>query len=347
MSLIPWLKTLASTNNGAPTTAIALTQATMASSKPTTTTTIPPPGLVNRSSSNMPPLQIMRGGTCSAPVTPPLSSPRLPYVKPEWPDPSKTPPDPSYTLPDCAAAAFFNAWPLTPFLAASGTSTPTHPSSSFLLSGASTPPPFLASGTSTPTYPSSYLPSGACTPTSHPHPSLNNNIMRAGPSHFAAALSNLSFRADASSAVPQHDGEYQGTLVDKPGKIDSVARQDGNLGSVNSGSAQNGAVAGLPAAVALDNIANRSFHQPNSAFRAVPVPDAGIILPEISRENMEMDLVKLPPRPANLVKPWEGETIHEVSLAEEDLELELTLGNSTTKGMALESSCKATAMAID
>jgi hypothetical protein len=35
-------------------------------------------------------------------------------------------------------------------------------------------------------------------------------------------------------------------------------------------------------------------------------------------------------REHGLVKPWEGETIHEVSLGREDLEL--TLGSSTFKG---------------
>ena len=46
-----------------------------------------------------------------------------------------------------------------------------------------------------------------------------------------------------------------------------------------------------------------------------------IILERLGKEDIERH---------ELVKPWEGETIHEVSLGEEDLEL--TLGNSTFKG---------------
>eukprot|EP01018_Ginkgo_biloba_P028550 Gb_04116 [translate_table: standard] len=44
------------------------------------------PWLKGLGSNGLPPLQIIRGGSCSAPVTPPLSSPtvRISHVKPEW-----------------------------------------------------------------------------------------------------------------------------------------------------------------------------------------------------------------------------------------------------------------------
>lgn len=336
LSLIPWLKGLSSPPGGVPATSG-----------------------VNRSS-GMPPLQIMRGGTCSAPVTPPLSSPRLPYVKPDWPELISAKRSSDIVLSDCAATAFCNAWPQNPFVA-SGTSTPTHPSSTFLVSGASTPSHFLASGTSTPSH-SAFLPSGASTPT---HPPSTFNAVRAVSLHFAAA--DLDLRAEASSAatLPVPDSEHPGNMTsdaDKvcaTGRAEPIARLDAKLNPVGSNGfmSTNSAVT-LPGNVALDGVQNRCFNQSSlpwpyknseashgtTAFVAV-APDLKGFAPENFGVEMEMGMGRRRQTLANLVKPWEGETIHEVSLGEEDLEL--TLGNSTTKAMPHEVSSKVAAISID
>ncbi|CAM6086102.1 unnamed protein product [Calypogeia fissa] len=93
-SLIPWLKGLSSGNGGG--------------GSGTASTC---------SSQGLPPLHVMHGGTSSAPMTPPLSSPtaRMPHVKPDWDKVNEA------GMPDCPASAFcaaVSAWTHPHFLAA-------------------------------------------------------------------------------------------------------------------------------------------------------------------------------------------------------------------------------------
>eukprot|EP00249_Psilotum_nudum_P013654 c24442_g1_i1 orf=605-1717(-) len=93
-SLIPWLKGLGNDGGIVNTTCV--------------------PGL--------PPLHTVQGGSSSAPVTPPLSSPTLrgPRGKTEWDTAASKGAD---VVPDCAATAFANACSQRPFLVPSSTGT--------------------------------------------------------------------------------------------------------------------------------------------------------------------------------------------------------------------------------
>lgn len=279
LSLMPWLSGLSS----------CPTNAANAGGIPTSS--------VNRNA-GLPPLQIMRGGTCSAPVTPPLSSPRLNSCpKPEWPEIGKLLAD------DSANSAFYNAWCHNPFLA-SGTSISTSTQLPFLVSGTSTPSHFFPSGASTPSQPS-YLPSGASTPT---HPSSG----RLGLPHFVA---NLPLSTDTSAVVhdhPEHMDKFR-----NPFRNDSVTgHQDAKVGAFHSGSAVTSSYCDQP---------NSRFSNKNS--EAISAHAASTEASSYTGNmEVEIDLAKRR-RMSSVVKPWEGETIHEVSLGEDDLQL--TLGINT------------------
>eukprot|EP00250_Pteridium_aquilinum_P028116 c36612_g1_i1 orf=445-1935(-) len=391
LSLIPWLKGLSSS---------CVTVASAATGGVAGIGAAPS----NSRSPGLPPLQIMRGGTCSAPVTPPLSSPRMPYVKPDWMELSIKAGEALSS--DCAATAFSNAYHGHPAFvaatAASGTSTPTYPPV-FIVSGTSTPSHFMASGSATP-----FLPSGASTPT-------YSSSMRGMPTfNFAAVAAMAAVQQQQvqdrdqvlPTAVPleaprdaikpsnnmdvemewrqashrnvemlgsKHDDtgmesrrEVSASGVDRmdvAGNCDSMAmdmRRDA-LGRGVGPSTDRFAVLGNRYAVDQTHACSWSQSQNDGAaimaFGAAAVPDARSIVPEGFRSGPEMDSAsfshkarKVGPHrslPA-MVKPWEGETIHEVSLEEEGLEL--TLGNASTMSssiaVGLDVSSR-TAMSVD
>ncbi|KAH7277670.1 hypothetical protein KP509_38G001400 [Ceratopteris richardii] len=331
----------------------------------------------------LPPLQVMRGGSCSAPVTPPLSSPRMAsYVQPDWTDVSVKPGGTMSS--DCAVTAFSNAYHCqTPFMAstaASGTSTPTYPPV-FIMSGTSTPSHFIASGPATP-----FLPSGASTPT-------YASSMRGMPAFNFAAVAAMAAaqqqqqqqqraherdRAFPSAMPLEHERMRESNKLSNM-DVDVDWRQSNNkqpLGHAYGSAPKqarrevptdrldcNSSVVGevrkdmqvLGAGAQADLYAVRGdrnlFHQTRvlncsqkqvdglspGTFVNAPLSESREAGNECLRTSPDMD-----PGPLNFnvrirsasttVKPWEGETIHEVSLEEEGLEL--TLGNSSTKAAA-------------
>lgn len=377
LSLIPWLKGLSSSGvTVAATTAAAATAGGVVAS--------------SSRSSGLPPLQMMRGGTCSAPVTPPLSSPRVPYVKPDWTEVSTKAGE--VLSSDCAATAFSNAYHGHPYMqaaptTASGSSTPTYPPV-FIVSGTSTPSHFLASGSQSP-----FHPSGTSTPT---HSSYLRNLSSFNFTAAAAAAvvqQPAQDRESVANAIAMDDDHKHIALTTEAGKLANnlpmesekragntavvadckrveTAMQSRRWASVRGDGSMksNGAVVVQAVGAPTDKFpcGNRYFvdqpylcswpqsqseHQAITALAAAALPDARSIVPEGFRVEMGLDScrAKRPHRSmAAMVKPWEGETIHEVSLGEE--ELELTLGNSTTKGSAAatpEVSSRTSAMSVD
>ncbi|MCO5571709.1 hypothetical protein L7F22_025456 [Adiantum nelumboides] len=388
LSLIPWLKglssscvTVASTPGG-----VGNVSAAAPSSRS--------PGL--------PPLQIMRGGTCSAPVTPPLSSPRMTsHVQPDWTELSiKAGEAPSS---DCAATALSNAYHgHTPFIAstaASGTSTPTYPPV-FIMSGASTPSHFVASGSATP-----FLPSGASTPT------YASSIRGMPTFNFAAVAAMAAVQqqqqvqdrdqmlpiaipldsdrlrdACKPSANMDVDMDWRQSMLAsrQPGslKLDDMAKESRRDSSAagadrldhvgNCDSYRRDVLSARGAGTSLDMfglcgdryaldqsrvctwpIQSQGESVGHAIFAMTAVPDARGIVPENFKSVPDVDrgpfTFKAKNRPlSGLVKPWEGETIHEVSLEEEGLKL--TLGNASTMaagGVNISSRAAATAMSTE
>lgn len=192
----------------------------------------------------------------------------------------------------------------------SSSSTPTYPMSR-LVSGASTPSCFYTSGTCTPAQSSLYS-SGACTPTSH------SNGMRALPIQFAAAISNLALSQSQEDSQDEDRAALDMSRCTKPfglGKVYSVPRQDAKAGVFGMEGLSKG-VPSLPVN-GYGDVCDASIRVMTEA-----VPDArGAMM----AESLKLEMT----RKHEVVKPWEGETIHEVSLGEE--ELELTLGSSAFK----------------
>lgn len=364
LSLIPWLKGLSSSC------------VTVAS-----TVTGGLGGAPSSRNPGLPPLQIMRGGTCSAPVTPPLSSPRMPYGKPDWTDLSIKAGE-ALSL-DCAATAFSNAYHAHPGFvaptAASGTSTPTYPPV-FIVSGASTPSHFMASGSATP-----FLPSGASTPT-------YSSSMRGMPTfNFAAVAAMAAVQQQQQQQVHERDHALPTAIPLEPDRLRDASKPLTNMDvemewrqadhkrvcqnnddtamesrrEVPITSADRMDVTGNYDCTAMDarkdtfarrvgtttdmHVVRGNHHYaveqthlynwPQSqgeglAITAFAAPDARNIVTEGFRSIPDMESGSLYNKIRKLgshrpmVKPWEGETIHEVSLEEEGLEL--TLGNSST-----------------
>lgn len=405
LSLIPWLKGLSSS---------CLT----VSSTPGGAGNVGAAHAASTRNPGLPPLQVMRGGTCSAPVTPPLSSPRMAsYVQPDWTELSIKAGEALSS--DCAATAFSNAYhghaPFIASTAASGTSTPTYPPV-FIRSGTSTPSHFMASGSATP-----FLPSGASTPT-------YASSMRGMPSFNFAAVAAMAavqqqqqaqdrdqtlptaipFESDRPTAIPfesdrlrdackpfnntdvemewrlanqrqpggfRHDDASKETGRDAPvvgldrmdyaGICDSSVAVDMRsdvLAVRGSGSSMDMLAVRRDRCV-LDQSRGSNWPQGQgegtsiAGFAMAAVPDAMGIVPESVRTVPDVDVGTFTfkakkNRPlSGMVKPWEGETIHEVSLEEEGLEL--TLGNASTKGAVslpvvdIFGRTAATAMSVD
>ncbi|KAH7433360.1 hypothetical protein KP509_07G065100 [Ceratopteris richardii] len=385
-SLIPWLKGLSSSC-----VTVASPQGCGA------------PAASSSRNPGLPPLKVMRGGTCSAPVTPPLSSPRMAsHVQPDWTELSmKTGLTASS---DCAATAFSNAYhghaSFIPSTAASGTSTPTYPPV-FIMSGTSTPSHFIASGSATP-----FLPSGASTPTyassvrsmpafnfaavaamaaaqqqqqqqqqerdqvtpspgafeherlkDAPGPSNNMDVdMECRPANPKLTVSHMNCKAmrenrglitpDGIDLMVTFDSSAViGTRRDAPGNSANPPAMFIDHGDRNSG-------ANAPSETFITHVdqnsldRNRAYNCLQSQMEATRTgiftmaraPNAKTIVPEVFATSADMDLGLLNLRErrngtmSTKVKPWEGETIYEVSLEEEGLEL--TLGNASTKAAA-------------
>ncbi|KAI5055988.1 hypothetical protein GOP47_0029509 [Adiantum capillus-veneris] len=373
LSLIPWLKGLSSSC------------VTVAST---------PGGVGNASAAapssrnpGLPPLQIMRGGTCSAPVTPPLSSPRMTsHVQPDWTELSIKAGEALSS--DCAATALSNAYhghpPFIASTAASGTSTPTYPPV-FIMSGTSTPSHFMASGSATP-----FLPSGASTPTyassMRGMPTFNfaavaamaavqqqqqaqdrDQILPTGipleserPRDACKPSTNMDVDMDWRAAMMasrqpggvKHDDTAKELRRDLSAasavRMDHVGNGDTSLvmdvrreAFTARGAAPSSDMLGVQGdRYTIDQSRVCSWPPPQSqgegvghTIFALAVPDARGIVPENFRAVPDVDSGVFTFKAKNrqlsgIVKPWEGETIHEVSLEEEGLKL--TLGNAST-----------------
>ncbi|MCO5593800.1 hypothetical protein L7F22_047818 [Adiantum nelumboides] len=205
----------------------------------------------------------------------------------------RTPSEFASVTPDLTAdfAVFKNC---NPFFTSSS-STPMY-ATSWLVSGTSTPSCFYTSGTCTPGQSSLYS-SGACTPTSH------SNGIRPLPIQFAVAISNLAL------------SQLQDDVQDEDRNPSELPQSKKPRGSSRSHLLRQGMV-GL-----------------GSTLKSMPELTSNVCEPQphaLSEAyyrggGMKADTLKR----HDVVKPWEGETIHEVSLGEEDLEL--TLGTAVRR----------------
>lgn len=358
ISLIPWLKGLSSS---------CVTVASTATGGIS--------GAPSSRNAGLPPLQIMRGGTCSAPVTPPLSSPRMPYGKPEWTDLNIKAGDAMSS--DCAATAFSNAYAhpgFAPATNASGTSTPTYPPV-FIVSGASTPSPFMASGSATP-----FLPSGSSTPTysstMRGMPSFNFAAVAAmaavqqqqqvqerdhvlptvasrelgKPADTVKALTNMDVEMEWRQPDHKSDGQNDVMAMECRREVPTISLDRADVSGNYNYARKDAFVRGTGAPdftlranhhAAVDQTHHYNWSQSQGEVLAVTafaaqeprsvVPDSFRAIPDMEAASLYNKSRKVTSHRA-MVKPWEGETIHEVSLEEEGLEL--TLGNASTVASA-------------
>eukprot|EP00249_Psilotum_nudum_P018054 c26618_g1_i1 orf=643-1881(+) len=278
----------------------------------------------------LPQLQILRGGSCSAPVTPPLSSPRISYMKSDV-DTAKG----VDMSPDSSAAPFCNVWP---------------PNVNF------------ASGTSTPTYSTSYPPA-QITPNFGYFPRSGNLILQSD-SGNPSGIPFMQTSPDPDypgSSVQDGDRpylksiDYFPTQELKPGPINPVSLSpcasfaSNMVEPIFSASTENSGRATPRWPYTLrdvtasgENSGRATPRWPQSLGDVCQVMNAlASVVPQMSkgmRENLRLDAeTDMAPRERLAMdifvkKAWEGETIHEVSVGEDDLEL--TLGSSTLKAKA-------------
>eukprot|EP00250_Pteridium_aquilinum_P017618 c23707_g1_i1 orf=107-1675(+) len=226
-----------------------------------------------------------------------------------------------------------------PFFASSS-STPTYPASR-LVSGTSTPSCFYTSGTCTPAQSSLYS-SGACTPTSH------GNGMKPLPIHFAAAISNLALSQSQEDVQDEERVVADVSQCKKPfslGKVYPLPRQDAKSSAIGLGGLSKG-VPGVTAngygdlcdasmraisEAALDTRGANGYGGGANGYGDMCDTSVGVMSEAVPDTTgvMMAESLKIEAMKRHVVKPWEGETIHEVSLGEE--ELELTLGSSAFK----------------
>eukprot|EP00249_Psilotum_nudum_P034454 c53530_g1_i1 orf=376-1686(+) len=301
--------------------------------------------------SGFPPLQILRGGTCSAPVTPPLSSPKLPYMKPDWDhwDTGRG----ADTLSDCAAAAFCNAWPKTVYFG-SGTSTPTYPPP--YAAAVQMPPNFgslagsgsLIFGTeardgsgmpSTQTARESDYPDRYALETDHPCVKQMDPVpvqdLKAGTISAAVSPSPSASFASNNMMEPVFSASTENSGRATPRWPYSLLG-DVSASTENSGRATPRCPHSLGDVSQVINVLASVVPEMTKSMRQNLKLDADI--PEHSRTEIDIAARGLQAMDSFVKNAWEGETIHEVSIGEDDLEL--TLGNSTLKAMLCETSSK-------
>eukprot|EP00249_Psilotum_nudum_P018055 c26618_g2_i1 orf=252-1514(+) len=286
-------------------------------------------------SSGLPELQILRGCTSNAPVTPPLSSPRIPHTTPHV-DTVKG----VDMSPDYSASPFCSLWPQNAF---------------------------FASGTSTPTYSASYAavqmtPSFGCVPRSGNFIFQTEGGNNCGVPFLQASLDPEYPSSSILEEVPPYlkSIDHFPTQELKQGPVSTVSLSpcasfaSNMVDPIFSASAENSgrATPRWPPTLrdvsgSSENSGRATPHWPQSPGDVCQVMNAlASVVPEASKslrgkfrlqkdehENsrLETDMAAQERLVMDtfVKKAWEGETIHEVSVGEDDLEL--TLGSSTFK----------------